>query len=85
MRDCINQWFVLVRLFAPSVKKRPDRLYKPTAVDILVFLKIVKMNYFELKELFWIIYLEYWMAVFNVNLFGDLGSFLQTFPATSKR
>ena len=31
------------KTFAPSVKKRPDRLYKPTALDILVFLKIVKM------------------------------------------
>lgn len=75
------------KTFAPSVKKRPDRLYKPTALDILVFLKIVKMVSSEarLKELFWIIYLEYWMAVFNVNLFGDLGSFLQKFPATSER
>ena len=33
----------LAKTFAPSFKKRPDRLSKPPALDTLVFFRIVKM------------------------------------------
>ena len=33
----------LANTFAPSFKRRPDRLSKPAALDTLVFFKIIKM------------------------------------------
>ena len=38
-----NSVIGLVKTFAPSFKKRPERLSKPAALDTLVFFKIVKM------------------------------------------
>ena len=38
----------LAKTFAPSFKKRSDRLSKPAASDTLVFLKIVKMVFSEI-------------------------------------
>ena len=37
----------LAKTFAPFFKKRPERLAKPAALDILVFFKIVKMVFSE--------------------------------------
>ena len=37
----------LAKTFAPSFKKRPERLSKPAALDSLAFLKIVKMLFSE--------------------------------------
>ena len=38
-----NSVIGLAKTFVPSFKKRPERLFKPAALDILVFFKIVKM------------------------------------------
>ena len=37
----------LAKTFAPSFKKRPDRLSKPAALDTLVIFKIAKMVFSE--------------------------------------
>ena len=37
----------LAKTFAPSFKKRPDRLSKPAALDTLAIFKIAKMVFSE--------------------------------------
>ena len=37
----------LAKIFAPSFKKRPDKLFKPAVLDTLAFFKIVKMVFSE--------------------------------------
>ena len=73
-----NSVIGLANTFAPSFKKRPERLSKPAALDTFVFFKIAKMLFSEavakLKE-------SLWKTVFKVNLFGYLRSFFKKFPA----
>ena len=48
----------LAKTFAPSFKKRPERLSKPAVLDTLVYFKVVKMVLSEkvarLKEWLWV-------------------------------
>ena len=53
----------IAETFAPSFKKRPERLSKPAALDTLVFFEIVKTVFLEtvarLKESLWIMPLSF--------------------------